>query len=58
MKSIEDFDTPKAYWEYVHTYCTLNTVCVLLSQPKWTDYKAIAREADRVATEVVKVLSK
>ena len=58
MKSILDFKDENEYWEYVHTQCTINVTCVLLSKEHWEHYSRIAKEAGRVADAVVDVLRK
>ena len=58
MKNITVFDTDEDYWAYIHTKCTISTVCVLLSKPQWTNHKEISTEAIKIADEVVKALKK
>jgi len=58
MKSERDFPSIEEYWEYIHTNCTLNLTCVLLSKQSWGDYSQVAKEAVKVADEVIKQLKK
>ena len=58
MKSKDDFLDIDDYWEYTHTTCTLHTISVLLQKEHWKDYSQVAKEAIKVADEVIKQLKK
>jgi len=57
MKSERDFQSAEEYWDYIHTTCTLNVTCIILSK-QWKSYSNVAIEAVKVADEVIKQLKK
>ena len=58
MKSERDFLCIEEYWEYVHTHCVIQCTCVLLNKQRWEDYSQVAKEAVKMADEVIKQLRK